>query len=136
MVPMVRGFGYIVDDLRPDWPVAVMDVGPSIPYLPLWAVGLAWAVLGVFMLSTLWFWRGFKLATALAVGAYVTWSILYVVDLFLSPDVVSITSLAGYMAMVPAIITLVGIEIDRDSERVMDPTVPTQDTISNPAVGS
>jgi len=88
------------------------------------------------MFSTLWFWRGFKLSTAMAVGAYVTWSILYVVDLFLSPDVVSITSLAGYVAMVPAIITLVGIEIDRDSQRVMDPDVHTPDTISNPAVGS
>lgn len=122
-VPMVRGLGYIIVDLFPSWPISVESVGPSIPYLPLWLVGVMWMFLGLSMFASLWMWRLFKLSTALCVGMYITWSILYVMDLFLSPDVVSITSLASYIAMVPTIITLVGIEIDRESVRDLEVSV-------------
>lgn len=121
VVPIVRGTGYLIADLKPSWTISMANVGPDIPYLPLWLVGSAWVALGVFLVSTLWVWRWFRTAAALAVGAYITWAIIYVVDLFLSPDIVSITSLAGYIAMVPIIITLVGFEMDRYSVRDMDP---------------
>ena len=126
LVPVVRGTGYLIADLKPSWPISMVDVGPAIPYLPLWLVGAAWVVLGVYMVSSLWVWRWFRTAAAMAVGAYVTWAILYVVDLLLSPDVVSVTSLAGYIAMVPTIITLVGIEMDRHSVRNMNPAAQDQ----------
>lgn len=123
LVPVVRGACYLIADLLPDWSISRTDVGPSLPYLPLWAVGIAWLALGLFMVSTLWVWRWFRASAALAVGGYLTWAVLYGVDLVVAPDVMSITSLAGYLAMVPTIITLVGIELDRDSVRYMDPAV-------------
>lgn len=123
MVPMVRGAGYVITDLFPSWPIAVADTGPAIPYLPLWLVGVAWLGMGLFLVISLWVWQWLRAAAALAVGGYLTWALLYMLDLFLGPDVVSITSLAGYLATVPVIITLVGIELDRDSVRHMDPAV-------------
>lgn len=119
LVPVVRGAGYLIADLAPRWGIAA-EVGPTIPALPLWVVGLVWIFLGVFMVSALWKWAWFKTASALAVGAYITWAILYAADLFLSPDIISITALASFVSMVPVIITLTGVELDRDWLREKD----------------
>ena len=123
-VPVVRGLGYIIADLMPNRPFTGGDVGPYITFFPLWTMGVMWICIGLAMWASMWVWSWFKRTAALAVGAYITWSILYVMDLLVSPTIMTMTSLAGYLCSIAVIITLVGIELDRDYYREANKTDP------------
>ena len=116
-VSVVRGLGYIVADVFPNRPFTGGDVGPYITVFPLWTMGVMWLCIGLAMWASMWVWSWFKGAAALAVGGYATWSILYVMELLVSPTVMTMSSLAVYLCSIVVIITLVGIELDRDYYR-------------------
>lgn len=112
-VGVVRGGVYLASHFpNPEWLGA--EVGPSIPLFPLWTAGAAWLFAGLFLLVALVIPAWFKSAIALMVGLYVTWSIIYLTDLFLTPDLSSMVSLAIYLALVPVVLTLGQVEIDKD----------------------
>lgn len=118
---IVRGATYLAQDWGlVDWSSA--PIGPSLPLVPMDAVGLAWLAGGLFLHAGMFYWRWFRPAVAILTALYLTWSILYITDLFISPDLPSLVGLAGYMAMVPVTITLGVIELENnaDTERGED----------------
>lgn len=115
-VAVVRGCVYIAHHFPlPDWLGA--EVGPGIPFLPLWVVGLMWVVTGLFLFASLWVWRWFRSAIALITGMYTAWAIIHVTDLFISPDLASIVSLSIYASLIPVTITLGQMEIKDSAEQ-------------------
>lgn len=116
---IVRGAAYLVAEAEAQ-PWVPADLGPALPLVPMWVPGVAWVFLGVFLHVAMFRWRWFRTAVALLTGAYITWSILFFSDIFISPDLVSIIRLSSYVALVPVTITLGSIELDRDTTREVD----------------
>ena len=117
VVPIVRGVGYVIVECFPDWSISVGGVGPSLPFFPLTLMGIAWITLGVLWFIAMWKCALIKLVAALTMGGYATWTIIYAVDLMVAPDIISLTSLAGYIAMIPLIATLAEAEMDQQARR-------------------
>lgn len=109
-VSIIRGGAYIVSA----WVMlAGTEVGPVFPLFPVPVMGAVWVMTGLFLLTSMWRWRWFRWAISLQTAMYATWFLVSIVDLMVTPDWVSVISVAMYGALVPITLTLAGIETTR-----------------------
>lgn len=107
LVSAIRGGVYIATA----WvTLSGADVGPVFPFFPTPAMGVVWLLTGLFVLASMWRWKWFRLAMSLQAAMYFTWALTSIMDLMVTPDWVSIISMAVYGALVPISVTLARIE--------------------------
>ncbi|QGJ94153.1 membrane protein [Corynebacterium phage EmiRose] len=115
LVAAARGGGYLLTPLAPKW-LDSTTAGPGIPWLPVWVAGAVWLAAGGVLLMALFKRSLLTLSLSLLCGLYLTWAIIYISDIFVTPDTASIISLVSYVAMIPIILTLGQVEILKDAE--------------------
>lgn len=121
-VSLVRGGVYLASQ----WvDMSGADVGPVFPYFPVPAWGVGWVLTGLFLLASMWRWKWFRWAISLQAAVYFTWTLLSILDLMLTPDWVSLMSIAVYGALVPITLTLARIETAPRNGELAAPGDPT-----------
>lgn len=118
-VSLIRGGVYVGSG----WiTLAGTDVGPIFPFFPTAVMGVVWLLTGLFLLASMWRWRWFRLAISLQAAMYATWFLVSIMDILITPDWVSVISMAVYGALVPITLTLAGIETTRPAVLPLDDT--------------
>lgn len=105
LVSIGRGVSYLGVSLFPDL-VPGDSPGPSLPGVPLEAVGAAWVLTGLFLLASMFKWSWFRTAAAVTGGAYLTWCGVFLVDAVVHFTWAAIVSPLVYLALFACILTL------------------------------
>lgn len=105
-VGVVRGLSYVAAG---DYGLLELEghaLAPSLPLIPLELAGVVWLIVGIFFWAGLAMPRLFKSGVAIMSGAYATWALLHIAGFYDGVDWGSLLSLAVYLFMIVATITL------------------------------
>lgn len=120
-VAIVRGVGYLTPyapfTLPPGTPT---DPGPSLPGLPVGVAGVVWLIVGLFLLASLFRWRWFRMAAGLTAGAYATWTVVYVLDVMVTGNLLGLVSAAVYICLGVCTLTLAQEEVQKPTSKHLE----------------
>ena len=115
-VSVARGGTYLVTYFNIGrLPPSLTDVGPSIPAVPVVAVGVVWVLIGLLLLVSLYRWRWLRMAASMTGGAYLTWALVYLGDTVAMFRWGNILSVLVYVCLFVVTLTLAQEEI-RDND--------------------
>lgn len=106
-ISVARGVSYLGSHFSADdTPHVFRDVGPSLPFIPVVVVGVAWVAVGLFLGASMFRWRWFRVAASVTGGAYWTWAVVYAGDMVANFRWQSILSVAIYVGLFILTLTL------------------------------